>query len=111
VKKTRKWQDVHKVFYDAMQARGVGPKKAWLMYKVVQEFGPRWDEPKVDPKCIKPDGKFDFGKCTDNSAVLSIPPTIQPEITRQRLLDFANQVQEEVDPADLQQLRDKASKM
>jgi hypothetical protein len=111
VKKTRKWQDVHKVFYDAMQARGVSPKKAWLMYMAVEEFGPRWDEPKVDPNCIKPDGKFDFDKCTENSAVLSIAPTIHPEITRRRLLDFADQVQAEADPADVQKVRAKANSM
>jgi hypothetical protein len=94
-----------------MQARGVAPKKAWLMYMAVQEFGPRWDEPKVDPKCIKPDGKFDFDKCTENSAVLSIQATIHPEITRQRLLDFADQVQGQADPDDVQKVRAEANAM
>jgi hypothetical protein len=40
-----------------------------LMFKAVEKFGPRWNEPVVDPKCLKPNGEFDFGKCTENSGV------------------------------------------
>lgn len=40
--KSRPWQDVHRVFYNAMRANGVGSVKAALMYAAVLRFGPRW---------------------------------------------------------------------
>lgn len=43
VEKTRPWQDVHAVFYEAMRASGVGPIKAKVMYAAVYHFGPRWE--------------------------------------------------------------------
>jgi hypothetical protein len=36
------WKDVHWLFYEAMLASGVGPKRAWAMWKAVDRFGPRW---------------------------------------------------------------------
>ena len=38
----RKWEDVHRVFYDAMLKNGVSDAKALLMYFAVWRFGPRW---------------------------------------------------------------------
>jgi len=43
VEKTRPWQDVHAVFYEAMRESGVGPIKAKVMYAAVYHFGPRWE--------------------------------------------------------------------
>lgn len=43
-RKTEPWEDVHKVFYDGMMARGVTPFKAKMMYAAVYNFGPRWIE-------------------------------------------------------------------
>lgn len=40
--KSRSWQDVHQLFYDAMIADGVGPTQAKIMYAAVYRFGPRW---------------------------------------------------------------------
>ena len=42
--KSRKWDDVHRVFYDAMIASGVSELKAKLMYFAVYRFGPRWTD-------------------------------------------------------------------
>ncbi len=36
------WQEVHQVFYDAMLASGVEPRKAALMYMAVYEASERW---------------------------------------------------------------------
>ncbi len=36
------WQEVHQVFYDAMLASGVEPRKAALMYMAVYEGSQRW---------------------------------------------------------------------
>ena len=40
--RTRAWQDVHKVFYEALLASGVSRSRAMLMYAAVRRFGPRW---------------------------------------------------------------------
>lgn len=41
--KFRRWQDVHRVFYDAMITAGVKKTKALFMFGAVWLFGPRWD--------------------------------------------------------------------
>jgi Protein of unknown function (DUF1353) len=41
--KTRPWDQVHNVFYDAMLANGVSISQATLMYLAVYRFGPRWN--------------------------------------------------------------------
>ena len=45
------WQAVHKVFYLAMLANGVGPVQAKVMYAAVYRFGPRWDFTYTAKKC------------------------------------------------------------
>lgn len=42
--KTRKWQDVHRMFLDACITGGVKPVKAKIMYKAVYAKGPRWEK-------------------------------------------------------------------
>ena len=42
VKRDRPWQDVHRMFYEASRAGGVGEQKAKLLYAAVYHFGPRW---------------------------------------------------------------------
>jgi len=42
VTKDRKWQQVHRMFYDAMRAAGVKIATAKAMYAAVYLFGPRW---------------------------------------------------------------------
>jgi len=44
------WQDVHRMFYDGMMARGVELWRAKLMYFAVYFFGPRWPQPAAPPK-------------------------------------------------------------
>lgn len=39
----RDWKAVHRAFYEGMLARGVGAKKAKLMYGAVYYCGPRWE--------------------------------------------------------------------
>jgi hypothetical protein len=40
----RRWQDVHRMFYEACVTGGTDPKLAKLMYAAVYHFGPRWGE-------------------------------------------------------------------
>jgi len=42
VDRDRRWQDVHRMFYDACRCGGVGAGKAGAMYYAVYHFGPRW---------------------------------------------------------------------
>ena len=104
-KRSRKWEEVHEVFYDAMLTRGIAQTKAWLMYKAVVEFGPRWDAPKIDPKCLKPDGKFNFGKCTENASISPAPKREAEKITRDKLLDFLKEVEGKASPQDIERLK------
>lgn len=41
-RRTRPWQDVHRMFYEACRCGGVGAVMAKTMYYAVQHFGPRW---------------------------------------------------------------------
>lgn len=41
--RTRPWEAVHRMFYDAMLAGGVSASRAKTMYGVVYASGPRWD--------------------------------------------------------------------
>jgi hypothetical protein len=47
-KKTRKWQDVHKVFLEAALNRGTSEDLAKTLYAGVLLGGPRWDPPRAD---------------------------------------------------------------
>lgn len=40
--KSRPWREVHRMYYDAMRARGESAARAKLMYFAVYMFGPRW---------------------------------------------------------------------
>jgi hypothetical protein len=39
------WQDVHRMFYNAMRCARVGEGKAQTMFWAVYQFGPRWSMP------------------------------------------------------------------
>ena len=86
-KRNRPAFDVHKVFYDAMLTSGVNKSRARIMYEMVVRFGPTWPDPKIDPSCQKPDGSFDFNKCTENKVDVK-PPVSFPQVT-QRAFDKA----------------------
>ncbi len=44
------WQNVHRMFYDALRVDGTPPKKAKIMYAAVYLAGPRWNMPGTAPK-------------------------------------------------------------
>jgi hypothetical protein len=84
-RQTADWQDVHKMFYEGMLAAGVGPRKAWVMYQAVYQFGPRWRSlAQKEQDCM---GKeFDARKCTLNDLPRS---KIQhPKLDRRALNGF-----------------------
>jgi Protein of unknown function (DUF1353) len=103
--RTRSWQDTHKVFYEAMLAAETPPKTAWLMFKAVERFGPRWNPPVVDPKCLDSRGQIDLDKCAENSlgAATSV---VHPSQTTAELQDFLNSVEPGSDPSDIKKLRE-----
>jgi hypothetical protein len=43
--KSRRWTDVHRMFYEAMLVSGVGQARALVMYGAVYRHGPRWPDP------------------------------------------------------------------
>lgn len=42
---SRRWEDVHRMFYDALRVGGTPEKRAKLMFAAVYLGGPRWEEP------------------------------------------------------------------
>ncbi len=82
--KDRGWRNVHRVFYDAMIADGVGVRQAKLMYGAVMYFGPKW--------------KIEYG--VDGKPHLQ---TWQPEFSRERFdqlekwIDASNPSLEQID--------------
>lgn len=45
-----RWQNVHRMFYDALRVDGTPSKKAKIMYAAVYLAGPRWSMPGDKPK-------------------------------------------------------------
>ncbi|WP_244621776.1 DUF1353 domain-containing protein [Neomesorhizobium albiziae] len=105
--KTRPYRDVHRVFRDAMGTSGVSERKAFLMYHAVNRFGPRWDNVTVDPKCLVIDDHYDFAACSRNAA----PALPVPELNRENLQAFIDDVEGNVDEQDIATLRDSLSEV
>ena len=90
-----------------MMCAGVGPKRAWLMYQAVAQFGPQWAEPKIDPRCETVDANYDFTRCARNAA----PPQIEwPSGGKEALRHFADEAADQADPQDLAKLREAIEK-
>jgi hypothetical protein len=53
----RKWEAVHRVFYEGMLTNGVQPLQANLMYFAVWRFGPRWQVSEIKP-CVSSSGNI-----------------------------------------------------
>lgn len=100
--RTRRFRDVHRMFYDAMLTSGVADTKAWVMFQAVDQFGPRWSDPKIDRRCEVVDENYDFKACARN---FSRPPRQDPPLGRADLEAFLRQVEAKADPADVARLR------
>lgn len=98
----RKSQDVHWVFYDAMQTEGVAARTAWLMYEAVKAFGPKWRDPVIDPKCLAVTKGYDFERCARNAAT---PELRLPDMDKKKLQAFVARVEGRANPSDLEKLR------
>ncbi len=100
--RTRTYEDVHRVFYDAMKTSGVTDAKGWLMYQAVLRFGPRWRDPKIDPKCEIVDDNYDFKFCARNFAK---PPVEQPGLDRSGVEEFLKSLDARADQGDIAALQ------
>ncbi|KRR06205.1 hypothetical protein CQ12_11505 [Bradyrhizobium jicamae] len=100
--RTRKYPEVHLNFHECMLAAGVSPSLAWLMYRAVAVFGPKWPDPKIPAKCEIVGKDYDFDFCTQNAVR---PEATTPSATKAELQAFANGLEGKVDPADLAKLR------
>jgi hypothetical protein len=106
--RSRPYPDVHRVFYDAMKTSGVAERKAWVMYKAVENFGPRWDAPKTDPKCQDVGPGYDFEKCAQAARR---PAVRQPTVDRAALEKFVGEIKTGADPADVKALEAELRKL
>ncbi|MFZ7093233.1 DUF1353 domain-containing protein [Primorskyibacter sp. 2E233] len=55
---TKPWEEVHRMFYEALLVAGTPPAKAKIMFAAVYLGGPRWDDPErslegVDSEALK----------------------------------------------------------
>lgn len=99
--RTRKAQDVHQAFHDAMLCAGVGTKRAWLMHQAVARFGPHWSDPGIDPSCETVDANYEFTPCARTAA----PPQVEwPRADKEELQRFADDAVYQADPEDLAKL-------
>jgi hypothetical protein len=83
-----------------MLASGVGQSKAWLMYRAVESFGPKWDPPKYDKRCDGPN--FDFENC---AIAAKRPMKRIPKLNADELRKFTDELGTNIDPEDLQKLK------
>lgn len=97
--RSRPWQQVHLVFYEAMLTAGVGQERAYLMYKAVENFGPRWDPPKLDPACERADGSIDFENCAMNAR--TTPPVRYPSASNEEIAGFLKAMEGQANREDL----------
>jgi hypothetical protein len=101
--RTRKYQDVHQTFHDAMLCAGVTTSRAWFMYEGVARFGPKWSNPKIDPRCEIVDEHYDFARCARNAA----PPALEmASPTKSELMQFSRDVASQADPDDVRKLQE-----
>jgi hypothetical protein len=102
--RTRPFRIVHRVFYDAMVTSGLTDRTSWLMYKAVDQFGPRWADPQLDPKCQVVDENYDFTGCARSAR----PPSPEPSTTttdRESVEAFLREVEGQAKPEDIGKLR------
>jgi hypothetical protein len=100
--RTRRCQDVHKVFYEACLDAGVSSKTAWLMYRAVSVFGPVWPEPKTPPGCDVVDQNYDFQRCAQNAVK---PAITWPKLDRIELLHFIDEETDRSNSEDIAKLK------
>lgn len=76
--KTRPWEKVHRMFYDAMVESGVEPLQAKIMYYAVYNFGPRWERLNTSVVSLDCPAEGEAGACTPvlktQSTLIDLPP-------------------------------------
>jgi hypothetical protein len=87
--KARSWRAVHRAFYTAMLAAGVGDTRAKIMYAAVYHFGPRWPEHRVENRCVVEPGRT-LPTCEPTS-VLAPPPS--PSVRESQFNEMAMEIQ------------------
>lgn len=105
-RRVHNWEEVHLVFYKGMRAQKVDPRKAWVMYKAVYFFGPRWKATVAIPDACKPGPNFSPGDCIINSsgtAVVEHPPITKEsvgkllaELRSEGFVEEAKEIEEKV---------------
>lgn len=68
--KIKPWKEVHRAFYFAMRASGVGELQAKIMYAGVYFFGPRWEENEISimKDCVTESNPFKLSNAFDDES-------------------------------------------
>ena len=89
-KMDKRWQDVHRIFYYASRAAGVGQIKAKILYAAVMVGGPRWGKGKSQcyASCHTTRGTIEKNGLT----------VLSPEVSKERAQEIVDWVNKE-DPS------------
>ena len=102
--RNRSWQKVHKIFHEAMLASGVERGKAWILYKAVERFGPRWEPRKGHrEECKRVNGRIDFESCARNERG-NRPAIVHPPQGADEVRRFVNEMKNSQFPEAARQL-------
>jgi hypothetical protein len=85
---TRERSDVNRMFREAMLASGMEQREANVLYNAIERFGPGWKVAGIDPACLRPDGRPDFAKCTQDSGVKKQATLTWPAAGPEELKEF-----------------------
>ena len=91
-----------------MKTAGVSGKTAWLMYQAVENFGPKWEAPRLAADCEIIDDDYDFARCAPKGQNRT---RILPALSKGKLQEFVNDLESEADPDDLKKLKKAISTM
>jgi hypothetical protein len=63
-------------------------REANVLYNAIERFGPGWKVAAIDPACLRPDGRPDLAKCTQDSGVKKQATLTWPAAGPEELKEF-----------------------
>jgi Protein of unknown function (DUF1353) len=106
---TRARDDVNGMFREAMLASGIQEGEVNVLYNAVVRFGPNWNVRGIDPACLRPDGRPDFARCTQDSGAEKKAILIWPPAGPEELRKFEKEFTASAPPKEREAMRKLAS--
>jgi hypothetical protein len=90
------------MFHEAMLTSGVSEPRSWLIFQGVDQFGPRWPDPRIAPECQIVERASDTKQCPKR---LAKPQVTTASVNKRKLEAFIKQNEARADRKDLEILR------